>query len=347
VPTTEPTRRVTARDVAMAVGCSVSSVSLVVSGKADGRVRGETQEAIRTAIARLGYQLNTTASALASGDAHGIGFLSPDPTNPFFSMVLDGVSDALADRYALTVLIPPGGADYDRGTVRRALAGDFAGLILASPSERLLDDFVPTCPTVLLDAGGPVGGLAGVDVELGNALAQLAAHLTDLGHRRVAYLGFRREKASLQGRRHQLAAALELRGAVLDSTAVELTELTEDAAQRAFTAGWPTWRAAGVTAVVCGDELFAYGVLRACRDQGLAVPGDLSLVGFDNLPFSSLIDPPLTSVDLSARTLGRTAGEVLLELIGGTGPVRDRRVPASLVVRGSTGAAAGRQVAAR
>jgi DNA-binding LacI/PurR family transcriptional regulator len=338
--TREPARRITARDVAMEVGCSVSSVSLVVSGKAEGRVRQETQDAIHAAIARLGYRLNTTASALASGTALGVGFLSPDPTNPFFSMVLDGLGDALADRYALSVLVPTGGADYDRGTVRRALAGDFAGLILASPSERLLDDFVPTCPTILLDAGGPVNGLASIDVDLTDALAELAAHLTDLGHRRIAYLGFRREKASVQGRRHQLATALQQRGAVLDPTTVELTELTESAAEAAFAGTWPVWRANGVTAIVCGDELFAYGVLRSCRAQGISVPGDLSLVGFDNLPYSSLIDPPLTSVDLSARELGRTAGEALLDLVStGRSPVSSR-VAATLVVRSSTAAPA-------
>ncbi|MCU1620383.1 MAG: hypothetical protein JWP68_2992 [Modestobacter sp.] len=334
----EPARRVTARDVAAAVGCSVSSVSLVVSGKAQGRVRVETQEAIEAAIARLGYRLNTTASALASGTSLGIGFLSPDPTNPFFSMVLDGLGDALADRYALSVLVPTGGSDYDRGTVRRALAGDFAGLLLASPSERLLDDFVPTCPTLLLDAGGPVNGLASVDVDLREALAELAAHLTGLGHERIAYLGFRRDKASVQGRRHQLDRALRQRGAVLHPTTVELTELTESAAQTAFTDTWPLWRGAGVTAVVCGDELFAYGVLRSCRVLGVGVPGDLSVVGFDNLPYSSLIDPPLTSVDLSARLLGQTAGRALLGLIGDGAVPGSSRVPARLVVRGSTGA---------
>jgi LacI family transcriptional regulator len=202
--------------------------------------------------------------------------VSPDPTNPFFSMVLDGLGDT-----------PTGGADYDGSTVRRALAGDFAGPVLASPGERLLDGLVPTCPTVLLDAGGPVAGLAGVDVDLRSALAELAAHLTGLGHRRVAYLGFRREKASVQGLRYQLAEALQQRGAVLDATTVELTGLTGSAAQAAFASTWPAWRATGVSAVGCGDELFAYGVLRACREQGVAVPGDLSVVGFDKLPLSS------------------------------------------------------------
>jgi DNA-binding LacI/PurR family transcriptional regulator len=123
--------------VAAAVGCSVSSVSPAVSGKAEGRIRQETQDAIHAAIARLGYRLNTTAA----------------PT---------------------TTAARCGGR----------WPGTFAGLVLASPGGRLLDGFVPTCPTVLLDAGGPVAGPAGVDVDLREALAEPAAHLTGLGHRR-------------------------------------------------------------------------------------------------------------------------------------------------------------------
>ena len=230
-------RRVTARDVAELVGCSVASVSLVINGKAEGRVRTETQEAVRRAISTLGYRLNTTASALARGESNGIGFVSPDPTNPFFSMVLDGLTRSLEGQYALTLLIPSSGSDYDQAMVRRALSADFAGLVLASPSPRLLDDLVITCPTVLIDAGGPQLGVASIDVDLGPAMIELADHLVALGHLTVAYLGFNREKASVQARRNELAKALADRGATLVADQIELDELTEEAAKRAFEHG--------------------------------------------------------------------------------------------------------------
>jgi hypothetical protein len=97
---------------------------------------------------------------------------------------------------------------------------------------------------VLLDAGGPVAGLAGVDVDLREALAELAAHLTGLGPP-AAYLGFRREKASVQGRRYQPAEALQQRGAVLDPTTVGLTSLPSRPPRPPSPGTWPAWRASG------------------------------------------------------------------------------------------------------
>jgi LacI family transcriptional regulator len=335
-------RRVTARDVAESVGCSVASVSLVINGKADGRVRTEIQEAVWRAIAELGYRLNTTASALAKGESNGIGFVSPDPTNPFFSMVLDGLTRSLEGQYALTLLIPNSGSDYDQDMVRRALSADFAGLVLASPSQRMLDDLVITCPTVLIDAGGPQVGVASIDVDLGPAMIDLADHLVALGHRWVGYLGFSREKASVQARRLELAKALADRGAALVSDPIELDQLTEEVAQQAFESRWASLSAQGVTAVVCGDELFAYGVLRACPALGIEVPGELSVVGFNNLSYSSLISPSLTSIDLSAVELGRRAGDALRQVIEHAVPPISQRVKAELVARESTGVAQAR-----
>jgi DNA-binding LacI/PurR family transcriptional regulator len=330
-------RRVTARDVADRVGCSVATVSLVINGKADGRVSRRTQDEIREAIADLGYRVNTTASALARGESNSLGFVSPDPTNPFFSMVLEGLSGELDERYALTLLMPSHGSDYDRTTLQRALAGNFAGLIVASPGRDLLDNFVPTCPTILIDAGGTQAGIASIDLDVESAARELSRHLVDLGHRRVAYVGVSRDKASLQHRRLELADALRADGAVLTPDDLVLGELTVSAAEDAFPAAWDRWRRAGVSAVVCGDELYAYGVLRACRRLGVGVPAQLSLVGFNDLLYSSLVEPPLTSVNLSAHRLGVEAARLL------QGYIRTRRTPssqtlaASLVVRGSTG----------
>jgi LacI family transcriptional regulator len=337
MPPEPVSRRVTARDVAARVGCSVATVSLVINGKADGRVAAGTQDQIHRAIAELGYRLNTAASALARGESNSLGFVSPDPTNPFFSMVLEGLSGELHGRYALTLLMPSHGSDYDRTTLQRALAGNFAGLIVASPGRDLLDGFVPTCPTILLDTGGARAGIASIDLDVQGAARELSRHLVDLGHRRVAYIGISRDKASLQHRRQGLADALGADGALLVPDDLVLGELTVAAAEDAFPAAWAAWRRAGVSAVVCGDELYAYGVLRACRRLGVGVPAELSVVGFNDLEYSALMDPPLTSVNLSARRLGVEAARMLQRYI------RTRRAPssqtlaASLVVRGSTG----------
>jgi LacI family transcriptional regulator len=335
-------RRATARDVAERVGCSIATVSLYINGKAAGRVAVATQQRIEKAIAELGYRVNTTASALATGGSNAIGFVSPDPTNPFFSMVLEGLTTGLDDRFALTVLMPSHGNDYDRPTLQRALAGDFAGLVLASPGRYLLDAFSPTCPTILLDAGGSQAGFNSIDIDITTAANELAEHLVGLGHQEIGYVRLSRDKASLRHRQEYLDQALARVGASLGTDHLVLDDITVKAAELAFPEVWETWKVRGVTAVICGDELYAYGVLKACKALGFSVPGDLSLVAFNDLPYAELMDPPLTSINLSARGLGTAAAAALQRYIEtGRRPAR-QTVPASLVVRASTGRAASR-----
>lgn len=332
-------RRVTARDVAHRAGCSPSTVSLVISGKDEGRVTAQTRERILNAAAELGYRLNTTASALARGALDSIGFVSPDPTNPFFSMVLEGLARKLTSDLSVTVLMPYRGEDYDMSTIQRALAGNLAGLILASPGTRLLEQFVATCPTVILDSDGSAGSFPSIDLDVRHAAGELAEYLVGLGHRRVAYVGVSRDKASLQHRRDGLAAGLRVLGAGLTVDDLVLEELTTEAAFTGFLARWPAWQAAGVTAVVCGDDLYAYGIVRACRVLGVSIPDELSLAGFGDLPPSELIRPALTTVDLSARELGETSADMLQDYITTGRAPASRILTTSLVVRESAGQA--------
>lgn len=333
-------RRATARDVAERAGCSSSTVSLVFNGKDAGRVSPQLRALIYSAAAELGYRVNTTASALARGQLESIGFVSPDPTNPFFSMVLEGLTQSLASTFSLTVLMPERGEDYDLKTVQRALAGNLAGLILASPGAQFLESFVPTCPTVILDAGGLGGTMPSIDLDVRSAVGELADYLASLGHTRVAYVGVTRDKkASLQHRREELQAGLLRHGSGLAVDDLMLDGLKIDDAFQGFSRIWPAWSAAGVTAVVCGDDLHAFGVLRAARSLGLEVPGDLSLVGFNDIPYSEFSAPALSSVNLFATRLGEEGAALLREYIR-TGRAPESVVlPSVLVVRESTGPA--------
>jgi LacI family transcriptional regulator len=341
-------RRATARDVAVRVGCSVATVSLVVNGKSLGRVAPETERRVWDAISELDYRVNTTASALARGEQHTVAFVSPDPTNPFFSLVIDGLSDAIDDRLSLTLLVPSHGDDYDPSTVRRALDADLAGLVLASPGRTLLDGFTPTSPTILLDAAEVCEGMVSIDLDVEAAAGELAEHLVGLGHRNVAYVGVGRDKTSLHRRRDALAAELGRHDAGLPVPDVVVNRMSSSLAAQAVVEVWPHWDAAGITAVVCGDDLLAYGVMEAATRLGLEIPGRLSVVGFNDLPYSSMMRPSLTSVDLSARELGTRAAEALNRLLYAGGPVESEVLPARLVPRQSTGPArsAGRRGAA-
>lgn len=336
--TSNGARRATARDVAERAGCSVATVSLVVNGKSAGRVTPETELRVREAVQHLDYQVNTTASSLATRERTSVAFVSPDPTNPFFSLVVEGLADALDDRLSLTLLVPSHGDDYDPSTVRRALAGDLAGLVLVSPGRALLDDFTPTCPTVLLDGGGARDGLTTIDLDLESAAVEISEHLVGLGHTRVAYIGIARDKASLYRRRDALASQLAARGATMPVDDILVQRMASDLAEAGFEAVARSWHDAGVTAVVCGDDLLAYGVLAAAGRLGIRVPDDLSVVGFNDLPFSGMLSPSLTSVDLVARELGRRTAVALSALLAGGSPTAEL-VPTKLVARQSSGTA--------
>ena len=337
--TRDLSRRATARDVAQLAEVSVATVSLVANAKAAGRVTPETEARVRAAIKQLDYRVNTTASALAQGRRDTVAFVSPDPSNPFYSLVLEGLVAALDDALSLTVLWPRRGDDYDPSTVQRALAGDLAGLVLASPDATLLDSITPSCPTVLLDSGQSRAGMFSMELDLESAGLSLAEHLVGLGHRRVAYMGVARDKATLHHRRDVLQAQFVERGASLAVPDLMIPRMTTQSAHVGAFEALPGWMDAGITAVVCGDDLLAYGVLQAAERRGIRVPDQLSVVGFNDLPYSSMVKPPITSVDLSARELGERAGVVLNGMLRGAEAPAAATLPTRVIVRESSGPA--------
>lgn len=320
----------TAREVAELVGVSAATVSLVVNGKAAGRVTAETEERVWAAVRELDYRVHSGASRLATGRPGNVVFVSPDPTNPFFSLLLDGLLEGLDDRFALSV-VAPRGDDYSKVSVRRAQAGDVAALVLVAPGDDIIRELSTARPTVLIDAGARVSGMSGMNVDVREGGRLLAEHLVALGHRRVAYVGLDRDKQTFRRRRAALGEKLAF--VVPD---VEVGRMTMDAAHAAAAQALAAWVAAGVTAVVCADDLLAFGVLRAAAEAGIAVPGELSVAGFNDTAYAAMVTPPLTSVDLRARELGRGTAVLLIELLAGAAPSWAEVKP-RLVMRESTG----------
>lgn len=328
----------TARDVAVLVGCSAATVSLVVNGKAEGRVTPETQERVWAAVRELDYRVHAAASRLATGNPGNVVFLSPDPTNPFFSLLLDGLLDGLDDRFSLSLAAPSGGDDYDPQTVRRAQSGDVAALVLASPGDELVRSLRSGRPTVLIDAGIRAQGISGIDVDMAEAGRLLADHLVDLGHQRFAYVGMDRDKQTFRRRRDGFGNRVRERGATVAVPDIAPVRMSMDAGHAAAASAFETWLDAGVTAVICADDLLAFGALRAAQERDIAVPGDLSIAGFNDMPYAGMVTPSLTSVDLRARDLGLGTAVLLAELLTGGDPSWAVLEP-RLAVRESTGPA--------
>jgi LacI family transcriptional regulator len=354
-------KRVTAADVASRAQVSTATVSLVMNGKADGRVSEATRARVLAAVAELGYRVDPLARDLATGRGHHVALVVPDIANPYFSQLTQGVAGRLGDGYRLQLIIAPD-ADPRAGT-DRVVAERVDGILAEAPAVDLIREVDGRIPVVVLDepscepdepprgpepsgGTGPPGktappGKAGppyVGFALADGATALADHLLGLGHHRIGYLDADRGGPTFPVRRRHLERRLrEVLGFGFSGPDVR-SRTDIDSAAAAFAAAWRDWRAAGVTALVCAADVHAYGVLRAASGLGVPIPDELSVAAFDDLPFSALVGPPLTTVRLSAFDLGETAAGVLLDLMEGreVDPGDTEPLPAPLRVRGTT-----------
>ena len=326
----------TIRDVAARAGVSKSLVSLVVRG--DPHVSPARREAIRQAMAELGYRPNLTARSLSRSRSDAVGVLLNDLRNPWFVDLLAGLATTLRTA-GLVPLMADSHTDQRIGVrsvdslVRQ---GVDALVVVGTTSEsEAVAQAAEQLPVVL--AGTREPELPGVDVVVNDDWvgAELATrHLVELGHRRIAHL----QGPGLIGRLRAGAYQAVLREAGLDPVGYlepgGMSEESGDAATRRVLA-----RHDPPTAILAFNDIAAIGALSALADRGLRVPQDVSVVGYDNTYLARIRHIWLTSVDNGNFAVGVQAGRCLLaRLQGGTGPGELHLVPPSLVVRGSSAA---------
>jgi len=321
--------RVTSVDVAKAAGVSQSTVSLVLSGKSAGRISAKTEEAVRHAAEELGYRPNMAARALRTGAARSVGLVVPDVTHPFFGLTMRGAQEAAYSAgYAVALVDVP--LDRPLEAPLEALrAGPADGFIYFSvePPERrpggeqivVIEAEAEGVPWVSLDTAG------GVDAAM--------AHLIELGHRRIAQLGSRVQYPTFQIRKARWRAALESAGVEASDELWTGSGFDFDDARRAAVKLLD--REDPPTAVICDDDILAGGVYLAARELGLRIPDDVSVVGFDDLPFVQVLAPTLTTLRADAPQLGAVAFGALAAVMAGE-QVGGQTLPVELVVRGST-----------
>ncbi len=332
-------QRVTAAMVARRAGTSVATVSLVINGKTQGRVSEENTARVLAAVRELGYVVDGTASALARGTSNIVVMLAPDLSNPFFGQVIQGIQEELGNRFQLLLSAAARGALPTGADILRLSALRPAGLLVAAPAPKFMDRFPAGTPVVLLDAPGMEKRAVTVNYDIGPGIEALVSHLAARGHKKIGYLDSTTPSTTYVLRRKRLQEVAEQNGMTVVGGEEARSGPDLRAAAAAFRQVFPDWRAAGVTAVVACADTLAHGVLAACAQQGIQVPDDLAVAGFDDLPASCVTSPPLTSVALPGDALGRAAAHRLIALIDGESP---RTLPpgilrAALVQRDSTG----------
>jgi LacI family transcriptional regulator len=326
--------RITIVDVAARAGVSIGTVSHVLSGPR--YVAPATRARVERAVADLGYRRNQIASSLALRRTFTLGMIVPDVANPFFGELVRAVEvTARAAGYCVIF----GNSDNDPSQELRYVT-EFAerrvdGLLIVSAAGRVqaVGQIPVGCPIVAVDRlpEGFEEDAVIVDNQLGMEL--VVDHLVSLGHREIGFIGGAPQLSTQQGGRAGFETSLNARigppawiseGAFsLDSGRAQATALFSGARR--------------LTALVAEDDLLALGVLGAARDAHVRVPGDLSVVGFDDIAYAALADPALTTVRQPVAEMGAEAARLLLRRVGGDSGARQVLVlPPSIVVRKST-----------
>ena len=336
---TQATRRPSVTDVAKHAGVSVGTVSNVLN-RPDS-VSERTRAKVEQAIGQLNFVRNASARQLRSGEVSTVGAVVLDIANPFFTEMARGIEDRLAqDDHTLMLCSsdenPEREARFLRLFEERGVRG-----VIATPSHGSLDSLLRLrdngIDVVLLDHTSPVPDLASVAVDDVRGASLALEHLIAQGHRRFAFLNGPLNLRQCVDRRDGVFRTLHAHG--LDPAEV-LEEVALDALNAdAGDAGvHELWRRSGPrpTAMFCANDFAALGALRALRELEVDIPGEMAVVGYDDVMFASMLTTALTSVRQPMHTLGWTAADMLLSRRS-SGPAAEQvEFEPELVVRASS-----------
>ncbi len=304
--------QISMRDVASLAKVSIGTVSNVLNNP--DRVSPATRQRVEAAIEELGWVPNLQARQLRAGQGRIIGLAMLDVTNPFFADVLRGAQSALEKRgYIATIGDSDNSWERQSAILRIFLEQRVRGVILSpvgDPVAEMRELARVGIPTVLADrtVAGVDACTVGVDDVAGGRLA--AEHLIAMGHRALAFVGGPSTLVQVRDRREGAQEAAEAAGATL--LAISTTALDFAGGRRAAEELALLPSAERPTGVFCANDLVAIGLLQGLVANGLRVPDDVAIVGYDDIDFAAAAAVPLSSVAQPRRELGAAAAELLL-----------------------------------
>jgi LacI family transcriptional regulator len=325
---------VSIKDVAAKAGVSIATVSHVLNGTRT--TRPLTRDRVLHAVRELGYSQNQSARNLARGRSSLLGLLVSDVRNPFFPDITAGFQDqALAHDMDALVLNTNYDPQRTLNSVRRLIGLQVPGIaVLTSQIDPSIIDMLAErrIAAVYLDLGRVGQSISNIVLEYENGIVQALEFLTELKHRRIAYIGGPLHLKSAQRRKRafiETAARLGLEGA----RTVDADFTVKGgyfACSKLLSDGAPT-------AILAGNDLTAIGILHCAYDGGLRVPEDLSIIGFDDILFAEYTQPALSTVSVPRTDVGKVAFQALWGMMSDANLAgREFRVPTHLVVRQST-----------
>ncbi|MEI2302376.1 LacI family DNA-binding transcriptional regulator [Ensifer sp. MJa1] len=324
-------------DVAKRAGCSPATVSRVLNNNPSVGVAA--RERVLKAAADLGYVPNGSARALRSTRSRLVGAVIPTLDHAIYATMVNSLQARLAEK-DVSIIISTSFYDIDMEweQVRLLVERGIESIILVGSIHRpetiaLLEQRKIAYVFTYTSASTDVGAAVGFDNEKAGRMA--ARYLLDLGHTKLAMIaGITENNDRAATRRDGFVAELEKHGIPKSEIAVLESAYKIEAGRNAMKRLME--RPDRPTAVFCGSDIIAAGVIKYCHENQIGVPNDISILGFDNLEIAELTTPDLTTVEVPAREMGTLAGDYLLATNAQRQHMRQRELPLRLIVRAST-----------
>jgi len=335
-----PDPPVTLRDVASRAGVHPATASRALNPETRILVSEDTAQRVLDAAQALGYSPNPVARSLRTRRSHTVGVLIPDLNNPLFPPIVRGLEDRLAvDGYVALIGNTDSDDQRERMVFDQMRARHVDGLVLATARLHhplLAEASRADLPVVLINRLAQDYSFPSVSVDNERGVRMAVAHLAGLGHRRIAYIAGPQELSTGLSRYRGFVTAMESsRLPVDDDLVVFAKSFTVEEGVRCSRLLLD--RGAGCTAIAAGNDMLAVGCYAALDETGLGCPEDISVVGFNDMPFIDRLRPPLTTIRFPHYQVGTEAAQLLLERIAEhSGPVKILYLAPELVVRGST-----------
>lgn len=333
---------VTMADVARLAGVSKTTVSRVLNDRPD--VDEETKVRVRKIVVDAGYRPSARAVSLATGQARTIGVLVPSLSWPWMSDVLQGIADVLeVAGYGLLLYTTTRGDESLAWFAQQVSSKSFDGLLVIEPPDTL--DYIAGLyaaglPVVLIDDRGQHPEFPSVATTNVDGGAMAARHLLLSRRQNLAMITGPTAYPCTTDRSAGFLGLLRERGLQPDDVQVAVGDFTEAGGHRA--ARKLLRSKAALDGLFVHNDLMAMGALRAIRENGRTVPGDIAVIGFDDIPMAAHVELPLTTVRQPSREMAATAAHMLLDHLAGTpAPIEPVVLPTSLVVRQSAPAPPG------
>jgi LacI family transcriptional regulator/LacI family purine nucleotide synthesis repressor len=343
---------VTVYDIAREANVSVATVSRVLNNTAP--VKASTRERVVSLINKYQFSPNALARSLIKKETGMIGIILPDITNPFFPEVLAGLEQEARNK-GYTFFLCDTGSSYQDVQSQYQRESQYLNILVEKQVDGIIMlggrvDLVKCgpelikevaevnkrLPVVLINGNLPGASLHRVVIDESAGAAMAMQHLIDLGHREIAFIGGYKQMSNTVQRVQGYVKAMERNGLQVDRKRILHGGFSVEAGKKLMAELLKNNEHGRITAVFCANDLIAIGAIKTIVKAGLRVPEDISIIGFDDIPFAANSMPEITTISLKCTELGRLATDVLHKLITNKKVSRLTSIQPEIIVREST-----------